>query len=345
MNRIQKILAIAALTSSVTADEVQNLRTNLVVNAVSDSFDVAAMEQKIKDDVTKELQNMSLEAKIKDEIDKKALELVQEQIKLQEKWNELRAYEKAAWDKFEKMSMKAKLADVMNSFSDPSQSQEIWGDFDNEHSAPGNITLHIDAANKAVGVFSDDVDAKGRPVMQWEMNTETGHITETKRAVDGTEVQITQKDIDVATLDKELNDKKIDEEAKDTKEWVETLEQKVDENVPADVTTNATVEVAAAPEVAEVVAEGVDDATAESKASEATIVEDEWNDLEKQRDIAFKIMYFFIVFIIATFSLLYAFFRMTQNSEQEAAQRKGAVKGQRQPVHDQQQTFFNFLAG
>jgi hypothetical protein len=38
-------------------------------------------------------------------------------------------------------------------------------------------------------------------------------------------------------------------------------------------------------------------------------------------------MYFFIVFIIATFSLLYAFFRMTQDSAHEAAVRKGAAKG------------------
>lgn len=71
-------------------------------------------------------------------------------------------------------------------------------------------------------------------------------------------------------------------------------------------------------------------------------VEEEWADLEKQRDIAFKIMYFFIVFIIATFSLLYAYFRMTQNSEREEAQRKG-VKGQAN--RGQQPNFFDFIAG
>lgn len=53
-------------------------------------------------------------------------------------------------------------------------------------------------------------------------------------------------------------------------------------------------------------------------------------------------MYFFIVFIIATFSLLYAFFKMTQNQEQEATMRKG-VKAQR--GRDQETTFFDFLAG
>jgi hypothetical protein len=53
-------------------------------------------------------------------------------------------------------------------------------------------------------------------------------------------------------------------------------------------------------------------------------------------------MYFFIVFIIATFSLLYAYFRMTQKSEREAAQRKG-VKSQARTGG--QQNFFDFLAG
>jgi len=39
--------------------------------------------------------------------------------------------------------------------------------------------------------------------------------------------------------------------------------------------------------------------------------EKEWNEMEKQRDVAFKIMYFFIVFIIATFGLLYTYFKMS----------------------------------
>lgn len=34
----------------------------------------------------------------------------------------------------------------------------------------------------------------------------------------------------------------------------------------------------------------------------------DWDSLDMQRDIAFKIVYFFIVFIIGTFGLLYAYF-------------------------------------
>lgn len=33
-----------------------------------------------------------------------------------------------------------------------------------------------------------------------------------------------------------------------------------------------------------------------------------WEELDAQRDIAFKVMYFFIVFIIGTFGLLFAYF-------------------------------------
>lgn len=51
-------------------------------------------------------------------------------------------------------------------------------------------------------------------------------------------------------------------------------------------------------------------------------------------------MYFFIVFIIATFGLLYVFFKMTQ--EQEAAMRKDTAKGQR--LREQAQVFADVLA-
>lgn len=44
----------------------------------------------------------------------------------------------------------------------------------------------------------------------------------------------------------------------------------------------------------------------------------EWDNMEMQRDVAFKIMYFFIVFIIATFGLLYTYFKMSQKVEEDA---------------------------
>lgn len=164
--------------------------------------------------------------------------------------------------------------------------------------------MHFDTVNHLVGVFSDEVDSKGRPVRQWELNIETGHITETKRT--GDEVTITHKDVDPTELNKEQNEKMIDQDTQETAAWIDALSEKKEEK----------------------------------ELAGAEII-DEWNDLEKQRDIAFKIMYFFIVFIIFTFTLLYVFFRMTQQQQEEEARRKG-VKA-REGAH--QETFLDFLAG
>lgn len=81
--------------------------------------------------------------------------------------------------------------------------------------------MHFDTVNNQVGVFSDDVDVKGRPVLQWEMNLDSGHITETKRMND--EVVITHKDIDPATLEKESNDFVLDEETEGIDQFLKVM--------------------------------------------------------------------------------------------------------------------------
>ena len=72
----------------------------------------------------------------------------------------------------------------------------------------------------------------------------------------------------------------------------------------------------------------------------------EWAQMEEQRDIAFKIMYFFIVFIIATFGLLYTYFKMSQKAEED--ERREELARQGVPLSKQNipnETFFDFLAG
>ena len=66
-------------------------------------------------------------------------------------------------------------------------------------------------------------------------------------------------------------------------------------------------------------------------------------EIEMQRDIAFKIVYFFIAFIIMTFGLLYAYYKVDQK-EQEREQREKRTKGIffEEP---NQKSFFDFLAG
>ena len=58
-----------------------------------------------------------------------------------------------------------------------------------------------------------------------------------------------------------------------------------------------------------------------------------------QRDIAFKIMYFFIIFIVMTFGLLYLYYRMNQQAAKEDREKRG----QKNSANDT--TFFDFLAG
>jgi len=48
--------------------------------------------------------------------------------------------------------------------------------------------------------------------------------------------------------------------------------------------------------------------------------------METQRDIAFKIIYFFIIFILATFGLLYLYYKMDKK-EREQEDRDARTKG------------------
>lgn len=129
------------------------------------------------------------------------------------------------------------------------------------------------------------------------MNTQTGHTTTTKRTKDGQEVSITHKDVDPATLNSTKHAEKIQQEVQESTDLINSLEKKQAEIVKQ---VNATVAAAGS----------------DKEAPEV--------DLEQQKDLAFKILYFFLIFIFATFTLLYVFFKMTKNQEQEAIKRNNA---------------------
>ena len=138
---------------------------------------------------------------------KREKQLMKEQADINEKWMKYLKHEQellknAKHDvskQMEKLSLKQKLAGISDSLSKNDFVKEIWGDKAGDV-MPKNIVLKFDTVNNIVGVQSEDVDAKGRPVLEWEMDKNNGHITETKRAKDGSEVQVREKDIDVATL-------------------------------------------------------------------------------------------------------------------------------------------------
>ena len=45
------------------------------------------------------------------------------------------------------------------------------------------------------------------------------------------------------------------------------------------------------------------------------MTDEEWAQLEEQRDLAYKIVYFFLVLIVATFGLLYVYYKMDQKEQ------------------------------
>jgi hypothetical protein len=66
-------------------------------------------------------------------------------------------------------------------------------------------------------------------------------------------------------------------------------------------------------------------------------------DMEEQREIAFRIVYFFIVFIFMTFGLLFCYFKAEQKQiaqEEREKRAKGVFYGEAN-----QNTFYDFLSG
>jgi len=92
-----------------------------------------------------------------------------------------------------------------------------------------------------------------------------------------------------------------------------------------------------------VVTQKISDGSTKEETPEADDVTAQWENLELQRDLAFKIVYFFIFFIVATFGLLYAYFKIDEKEkikEEREARAKGTFYG-----NANQSSFFDFLAG
>lgn len=113
---------------------------------------------------------------------------------------------------------------------------------------------------------------------------------------------------------------------------------------------NATAAIEKAEEVvAEKLAEVPANAT-ENLESSATgqMTQAEWDEAEVQRDIAFKIMYFFIALVLITFMTLYAYFSMVSTADAQAraarARRNKGLMDDKSP-EAKQANFVDFLSG
>lgn len=105
---------------------------------------------------------------------------------------------------------------------------------------------------------------------------------------------------------------------------------KANPGVPAPAVTNAAKGVVVPAPVAAVAAAPASAADAVTTVASEDAVTAEWENLELQRDLAFKIVYFFIFFIVATFGLLYAYFKIDEKEkikEEREARAKGTFGG------------------
>lgn len=196
MKSIQKLVAIAALIVPCT---LANQQEAVVASSGQEVSGVNAAilqarrgleaESSLKFNNEMELEEWEAD------LFKREKQLMKEQADINEKWMKYLKHEQellknAKHDvskQMEKLTLKQKLAGISDSLGKNDFVKEIWGDKAGDI-VPKNIVLKFDTVNNIVGVQSEDVDAKGRPVLEWEMNKNSGHITETKRAKDGSEV-------------------------------------------------------------------------------------------------------------------------------------------------------------
>lgn len=76
--------------------------------------------------------------------------------------------------------------------------KEIWGDIsDYFKTIPKDFTINFDTENQIIHLMSDEVDAKGRPLLEYEINKQTGHTVQTRRMEDGSETYRKEKDINL----------------------------------------------------------------------------------------------------------------------------------------------------
>ena len=179
---------------------------------------------------------------------------------------------------WKQLSLKQQLAGILEAFQN--QGGEIWA---KDAKIPGNITLHVDTGKNQLRVQSDNLDAKGRPTYEWELERDTGHITKTSRSEDGSEVHVTEKEIDPESLSSD-----------------EIVQPTNLHSVDLDL-----------------------DIKGDLGSTKDPLAIDDDLIMEQQKDLAFNVLKFMIGFIIVTFGLLYVFFKQTQEPEQQTKKING----------------------
>ena len=226
----------------------------------------------------------------------------------------------------------------MTNLSSAEGRKELW-----KNSAPEdsdslqNMNLDFNLKTGDVRIHSKQTEPDGQePLFDWNMNTNTGVIEEITRT--NNRERIVEREVDPDTLKVSDDFFHVDLPKEVNPHAGQVLLPGVP--TPPEFQTPAAAEGQASESRSELgkAQPDFENMTDDEKA--------EWENMEMQRDIAFKIMYFFIAFIIATFGLLYTYFKMSQQVEEDARREEmGLSKVDYDKSGYQKETFFDFLQG
>lgn len=243
-------------------------------------LDIGAVEAAVKERVSKELEQMSLANQIKKTVNEQVRALMQEQDSLEQKWNELRNQEAKLWDEYRGLTLQQKLNMVLEDLSEATALDELWAD-----SGVDATTLDESFAN-----------------VRMTFNTEAGTVNVVSELQNAKDMPMFEWTMTPATG--EIVEVSRDRDGHSEK----TINKDVD---PAELTSHTAI-------AANTAVQSSYGGSLNKLLEDPSVLQLEWDEAEAQRDIAFKIMYFFIALVIVTFLTLYAYFTIVQKSEQQA---------------------------
>ena len=154
------------------------------------------------------------------------------------------------------------------------------------------LLVEFDLENDQIKMKSDAVNVNGEALFEWTLDPETGEIMEATREQDASKEKIIERQVNPDSLENSEVVKALEKIEAAKPDFINQTAEVTQDTIAANQTT-------------------IEESSTEAAAGMDFVA------LDMQRDMAFKIVYFFIVFIVATFGLLYAYFQMNKKELEE----------------------------
>ena len=100
-------------------------------------------------------------------------DMIQDQIDQYEDWDDFARVRNATIKHWKKLQLQQKLSGIVDAFKFGNGSKQLWGDhLPAEMKNYGKISIRFDTVNEIVTVYTDAVDAKGKPLLTWVMDVQ-----------------------------------------------------------------------------------------------------------------------------------------------------------------------------